>query len=71
VIGEAVNLRMRVLVDPPARDRRPDRADPLVYEEDGLGGWNKPRGPRDYTELVTLWRSQRSKSPRLVNGEEE
>jgi uncharacterized protein len=70
VIGEAVNLPMRVLVEPPPRERRPDSADPAVYEEAGHekagpGGWNKRRAPEDYAELVELWRSQRSRSPRI------
>jgi DNA helicase HerA-like ATPase len=71
VIGEAVNLPMRALVEPPPRERRPDSADPPVYEERGPGGWTKPRGPEDYSELVALWRSQRSKSPKIVTSKEE
>jgi DNA helicase HerA-like ATPase len=70
VIGEAVNLPMRVLVEPPPVDRRPDSADPRIYEdaEAGPGGWNKPRAPEDYSELVALWRSRRSRSPRILSG---
>jgi hypothetical protein len=70
VIGEAVNLPMRVLVEPPPVDRRPDSADPRIYEdgEAGPGGWNKPRAPEDYSELVALWRSRRSRSPRIISG---
>lgn len=69
VIGEAVNLPMRVLVEPPPLDRRPDSADPRVYEdgEAGPGGWNKPRAPEDYAELIALWRSRRSRSPRITS----
>lgn len=61
-----MNLPMRVLVDPPPSDRRPDSSDPKVYEEAGPGGWNKQRQSEDYAELVALWRGQKSKSPRIL-----
>jgi uncharacterized protein len=51
IIGEAVNLPMRVLVEAPNVDR-PDSADPQVFDDRGPGGWNKPREPEDYGELV-------------------
>jgi DNA helicase HerA-like ATPase len=70
VIGEAVNLPMRVLVDQPVSARRPDSSDPQVFGEEGPGGWNKAREPEDYSELVELWRSQRSKSPKIVRSKE-
>lgn len=66
VIGEAVNLPMRVLIDQPGKGRRPDSSDPSVFGEEGPSGWNKAREPEDYSELVELWRSQRSQSPRVV-----
>lgn len=66
VIGEAVNLPMRALIEQPSRDRRPDSSDPLVFEEEGPGGWNKPREPEDYAELMELWRAQQTSSPRII-----
>lgn len=71
VIGEAVNLPMRVLVDQPTTARRPDSSDPPVFGEKGPGGWNKAREPEDYSELVELWRSQRSQSPKVVKSKEQ
>jgi uncharacterized protein len=38
VIGEAVNLPMRVLIEPPPVERRPDSGDPLVFDERQPGG---------------------------------
>lgn len=71
IIGEAVNLPMRVVVEAPQMDRRPDSADPMVFDDTGPGGWNKAREPEDYGELVALWRSQRSRSPRIVEPKEK
>jgi hypothetical protein len=34
------------------------------------GGWNNGREPEDYGELAALWRSQRSRSPRIVEPKE-
>ena len=68
VVGEAVNLPMRALVDAPPPDRRPDSGDPKVVTHevpgegfDGPGGWNQRRDPEDYAEVLELWRRQ---SPR-------
>ena len=65
VVGEAVSIPMRVLVDTPSPDRRPDSADPAVVvkgdEADGYegpGGWNQTRIAPDYREVVELWRRQ-------------
>jgi hypothetical protein len=58
IVGEAVHLPMRTLVDPPPKDRRPDSSDPLVYDDIGPGGWNRKREKEDYSEVVTVWRAQ-------------
>jgi hypothetical protein len=77
VVGEAVSLPVRTLIDPPAPDRRPDSGDPkVVVDEDptdgfaGPGGWNQPRDPQDYAQVVEVWRRQnprveRSKAARV------
>jgi len=65
VIGEAVHLPMRVLVDLPPADRRPDSADAVVYDSRHPGGWNRNREPSDYTEVVRVWRAQRPRSERI------
>lgn len=66
VIGEDVNLPMRALIDQPSPDRRPDAANAQVFDEGVPGGWNKVREPEDYAEVVSLWRGQQSRSPRVV-----
>lgn len=72
IVGEAVNLPVRTLIDPPAADRRPDSGDPKVVTREipgegyeGPGGWNQPRDPVDYAQVVELWRRQ-STRPRKV-----
>jgi hypothetical protein len=66
IVGEAVDLPVRALVDPPAKHRRPDSADPLVYDSAGPGGWNRPRETGDYGKVVRTWRCQ---DPRSTIGD--
>ena len=65
VVGEAVSLPMRILVDPPNMNRWPDSRDPNVavrgddtkgYEDEG--GWTIPRQPEDYNIIMRQWRAQ-------------
>lgn len=65
VVGEAVSLPMRTLIDPPSKDRWPDSRDPSVavrgdattgYEDEG--GWAVPRQPEDYSIVMRQWRKQ-------------
>lgn len=65
IVGEAVNLPVRTLIDRPSARRRPDSADPVVVvagsDDEGYetpGGWNQRRDPSDYAEVVELWRRQ-------------
>ena len=76
IVGEAVNLPIRTLIDRPGPNRRPHSADPKVIvpgnEEDGYdspGGWNQKRDPADYAEAVELWRSQNPRSKNVVAEE--
>lgn len=65
IVGEAVHLPVRTLIDPPARNRRPDSSDPLVYGgDDHPGGWDRQREPGDYADVVTVWRKQQPRSPK-------
>lgn len=71
IVGEAVNLPIRTLIDRPGSGRRPDSTDPKVVvpgnEQDGFdgpGGWNQVRPPADYAEAVELWRRQNARSIR-------
>lgn len=73
IVGEAVNLPVRTLIDPPAKNRRPDSEDPKVVVQgnsaegyEGPGGWNQPRDRGDYEEVVELWRRQ---SPRVERAQ--
>lgn len=73
VVGEAVNLPIRAVVEPPTQDKRPDSDDPRVVVAEvpgegfeGPGGWNQRRDPSDYAEVLQLWRAQNPRSPRLV-----
>lgn len=69
VVGEAVSLPMRTLIDPPGKNRRPDSGDPRIVVRgdpnkegfDGEGGWAVPRRQEDYGIVMEQWRKQ---SPR-------
>jgi hypothetical protein len=72
IVGEAVNLPVRTLIDRPSSRRRPDSTDPKVVvsgsEAQGYespGGWNQRRDPADYAEAVELWRRQNPRSNRV------
>ncbi len=67
IVGEAVHIPVRTLIDPPSRNRRPDSQDPVVYEENNPGGWNRGREPSNYAEVVELWRKQDPVSTRIVD----
>lgn len=72
ILGEAVKLPMRTTIEPPAKNRRPDSQDPVIYDEVSLdetenpGGWGIPNevNPR-YDELVEAWRSQDPRISRI------
>lgn len=66
IVGEAVSLPVRTLIDPPPKGRRPDSVDPRVVvrgslQKDGFegpGGWNQKRDKPDYSAVVRQWRKQ-------------
>lgn len=66
IVGEAVSLPIRTLIDPPAQNRRPDSGDPRVVVRgailkdgfEGPGGWNQKRDKSDYASVVLQWRKQ-------------
>lgn len=66
IVGEAVHLPVRTLIDPPSKDRKPDSSDPLVFNDQGPGGWNRRTQNSNYSEVVTVWRKQEPRSPRIV-----
>ena len=71
IVGEAVHLPIRTLIDPPAANRRPDSTDPLIYNEAGEGGWDRQRAKSDYGELVAVWRKQMPRSERTAEIKDE
>jgi DNA helicase HerA-like ATPase len=65
IVGEAVSLPMRTLVNPPAKNRWPDSRDPNVavrgdlangYEDEG--GWAVKRQSENYKIVMRQWRAQ-------------
>lgn len=66
VVGEAVSLPIRTLIDPPDMNRRPDSGDPRVVVRgnpdldgyEGEGGWAVPRSAEDYAIVMRQWRKQ-------------
>lgn len=66
IVGEAVSLPVRTLIEAPPKDRRPDSVDPRVavrgsIQKDGFegpGGWNQKRDEPDYAAVVRQWRKQ-------------
>jgi uncharacterized protein len=65
VVGEAVHIPTRVLVEPPPEGRRPSSEDPLIYEDQRPGGWNRAREQSKYDEVVEVWRRQDPTSPSI------
>lgn len=70
IVGEAVHLPARSIIDPPPSNRRPDSSDPLVYDDEGPGGWNRSKEKSDYSEMVIMWRRQEYRSPSIDDKEE-
>lgn len=69
IVGEAVSLPVRTLIDAPPKNRRPDSTDPRVVVRGGLnadddgydgpGGWNQRRdNPQDFSAVARQWRQQ-------------
>lgn len=72
VLGEAVKLPMRTIVEAPPKNKRPDSQDSIVCDEviDELsmhpGGWNIPMEPQpNYEEFMLVWRQQNPKLPNI------
>jgi DNA helicase HerA-like ATPase len=70
IVGEAVRLPLRALIESPPAFRRPDSGDPLVYDASGPGGWNRQREPSKYDEVVEVWRRQDPRSPSILHEEQ-
>ena len=75
ILGEAVGLPMRTMIQAPPRDKRPDSQDPLVCDEakpeDSMtpGGWNlRNHVEADYQYFVQTWLQQNPSSPPSKKG---
>lgn len=73
ILGEAVKLPMRTLIDAPPKDRRPDSQDPIIYDEQGdqesmhPGGWGiKMEENPNYKEFLETWRAQSPFVKRII-----
>lgn len=66
ILGEAVKLPMRTMIEAPPKDRRPDSQDPIVCDEEidldkkiSQGGWsNHLQVNLDYLPFISAWRRQ-------------
>lgn len=65
IVGEAVNMPIRAIIDRPVEGRRPDSDDPVVVvpkDVDGKrvrsGGWTETVQNENYKPLVEAWRKQ-------------
>ena len=65
IVGEAVNMPIRAIIDRPPEGRRPDSDDPVVVVPKGTdgkrlrsGGWTEPVLNENYRPLVEAWRKQ-------------
>jgi DNA helicase HerA-like ATPase len=65
IVGEAVSMPVRALIDLPPEWRRPDSEDPevVVRRGDGgkrirPGGWTESIADQDYNPLIDAWRRQ-------------
>lgn len=67
VVGEAVHLPLRAVIDAPAANRRPDSHDPRVVDPQQMTGWNAPKVAEDYRRALGAWRSENA---RRGGGEE-
>lgn len=59
VVGEAVHLPLRAMIDPPPANRRPDSHDPKIFDSEEKSGWNQQKQDEDYAPLVEKWRAER------------
>jgi len=71
IVGEAVNLPLRVRIDAPARNRRPDSHDPKAFDADGLTGWNRSRNDENYSRTLETWRREDARSTGTTGGTNE
>jgi len=69
IVGEAVNMPIRAIIDRPVEGRQPDSDDPKVVVPKGpdgkrlrSGGWTEPVAGENFKPLVEAWRKQDPKA---------
>jgi DNA helicase HerA-like ATPase len=68
IVGEAVHLPLRALIDAPAKSRRPDSHDPKIYDPDANSGWNRQKQAEDYARVLEKWRSEDPRGAIIPGG---
>jgi DNA helicase HerA-like ATPase len=68
IVGEAVQLPLRAFIEKPAKNRRPDSHDPLIYDPDSVTGWNGPKRAEDYAKVLENWRSENARKGNNPTG---
>jgi len=58
IVGEAVQLPLRALIERPAENRRPDSHDPKIYDPGSYGGWNRSKQTENYAKVAEVWRRE-------------
>lgn len=80
IIGEAVKLPMRTLIEPPPPEKRPDSQDPIIFDDtldpdensQHTGGWGIPLEENsNYNELAEVWRAQNPSIDRLIDNKNQ
>lgn len=78
ILGEAVRLPMRTLIQAPKEDERPDSRDPVVCDEktpeDSTtpGGWGiRMEDKPNFEEVSLVWRRQNPVLPKIVKSLKE
>jgi DNA helicase HerA-like ATPase len=74
IVGEAVNMPIRAIIDRPPEGRRPDSEDPMAVVPKGPGGkrihnggWTEPVENENYKPLVEAWRKQDPNAGSVLN----
>jgi hypothetical protein len=69
IVGEAVHLPLRALIRAPAKNRRPDSHDPLIYDPKSQAGWNSAKQDENYGRLLELWRGENPRGNQPPEGD--
>lgn len=76
ILGEAVKLPMRTMIEAPPKDKRPDSQDPIVCDEQvdldkkfSQGGWSNPlQVDTNYLPFISTWRRQSPTVSKQLNN---